>query len=113
MASVSQILFFCILFFFSCTTKKPVINIEERHKIQSFLHRFLFVEGAVFSLFGDKPLSAVVIFTGDEDILDDLTEEELRTAVFIDDSIREDWQMWRCFTARMPSKNFLFAERPC
>ena len=102
-----------MLFFSSCTTKKPAISVEERPKIQSFLNRFLFVEGAVFSLFGDKPLSAMVLFTGNEDILEDLTEEELRTAVFIDDSICEDWQAWKDLTARMPSKNFLFAERPC
>jgi hypothetical protein len=111
--SVSQILILCILVFSACTTKRPAIDVEERHKIQSFLNRFLFVEGAVFSLFGEKPLSAMLIFTGNEHILAGLSEEELETTVFIDDSIREDWQAWKHFAHRVPSKNFVFAERPC
>jgi hypothetical protein len=112
-ATVSKIIFTCIFFFSACTTKKPEINAEERRKIQSFLDQFLFVEGAVYSLFGDKPISQMLIFIGSDADRAVLSEEQLETAAFVDDSITENGQVWKHFINKIPSKHFIFAERPC
>jgi hypothetical protein len=89
------------------------INLEERDKIQSFLNQFLFVEGAVYTLFGDKPITQMLIFIGTDADLPVLSEEELKTAIPREDLSPETGPVWKHFVSKIPSKHFLFAERPC
>lgn len=112
-AIVLKILLFCICFFSACSTKKPTIETKNRPRIHSFLNHFLFVNGGAYTLFGDKPISEMLLFVGTEDDLMELTEEELKRAMPRDDSIVEDWRIWKCYADKIPSKHFIIAERLC
>jgi hypothetical protein len=94
-------------------TKKPIIGIEERLKIQAFLNHFLFIQGGVYSLFGDKPITEIFIFIGGEADLMPLTEEQLKTALFYDHSLADNWRAWKRFTEKLHTRRFIFAEHPC
>lgn len=67
----------------------------------------------MFSLFGDKPLTDMLIFMGKESDLAALSEDEIIAATFTDASIREDWKTWKCIAHQIPSKSFVFVERSC
>jgi len=109
---ISKIIFLCILFS-ACTTRKSETTPVERQKIQAFLNQFLFVEGAVYALFGDKPISQMLVFIGDDADRAQLSAEQLKTAIFVDDSTVVNWRAWRHFIRKLPSKHFILAERPC
>ncbi len=109
---IGKVIFLCILFS-ACTPKKPETTPEERQKIQSFLNQFLFVEGAVYALFGDKPISQMLVFIGNDADRAELSEEQLKTAIFVDDSTVANWKAWQHFIGKIPSKHFILAERPC
>jgi len=110
---VRKIILICTFFFTSCMTKKKEIHIEERRKIQSFLSQFLFAEGAVYSLFGDKPITQMLIFIGSDADRAELSEEQLKKATFVNDSMTENVRAWNRFIHKIQSKRFIFAERPC
>lgn len=110
---IIKFLFLCLFFFFGCTIKKPFIPLEDRDKIQSFLNQFLFVNTAVYTLFGDKPISEMLIFIGTKNDLMELTEEELKMAIPLDGSIVENWRVWKRYADKIHSKNFIITERPC
>ena len=116
---LSQILFLSTLFFSGCTTKKIEVDPDDREKIHSFLNQLLFVNSSVYTLFGEKPISDMVIFIGAEDeivkLTDadmiELTEEERKNMHPWDESLIDNWKIWKRYVDKIDSKNFIFNER--
>jgi hypothetical protein len=108
-----KFLFLCILFFFSCTTRRSEIDTKDREKIQLFLNQFLFVNSGAYTLFGDKPITEMFLFVGSDDDLMELTEEELKTAIPLDRSIVDNWKTWKRYIDKISCKNFIIKENAC
>ncbi len=81
--------------------------------MSSFLTQFLFANGGAYTLFGEKPMSEMLIFIGSETDLIELTEEEMKTAIPLDRSLVENWKAWKRYAEEIDSNHFIFAERPC
>jgi DNA-binding ferritin-like protein (Dps family) len=90
-------------------------KIPEKNKenIEAFLSEFLIENSAAYTLFGDKPMTEMGFFTGNqEDIrLDFLSEEDLKCIEWIDNSASlKNWQQWKEYIQSMKIKNFCFVE---
>lgn len=111
---VELILKFLILFlaiFTGCARTPP--NHSNLKKIETFLNEFLFVEGGVYTLFGDKPVTEMAIFIGSNEDLIELTPEQSLAATPLDPSIAKNWETWKHHIAKLPLKTFILHDRSC
>lgn len=110
---------FILYFFLSACSRNPPIPAPqdiETAKIEAFLTKLLFEEAGIYTLFGDKPITDICFFIGDEtDIwLDGLSQEAMKQIVYIDnDALLENWNAWKKYAQSIPFKEFCFVEVPC
>lgn len=121
--TLGKVFFILYLFLASCSPREPMqawldsqvltLSACEKNKISSFLWKFMIEEGAVYTLFGDKPMTSLLIFTGEtkDMCLEGLSKETLRQVVFVEDSTQEDWKVWKKFVSQFNLTEFLFIER--
>lgn len=105
---LSKYIFFYYLFLASCSSEKG-----ESDKVQAFLEKILVEEGGVYTLFGSKPLTDILIFKGTErDIsLKELSKTSLQEIVYVEDRTLEYFEAWKRFSKRLKFHKFRFFER--
>ena len=91
----------------SCNT-----NTAETAKAEKFLEEFLFQEGGCYTLFGDKPITSMLIFRGkmDDSSLKDLSSEALKTLAFVDYKTAENFEAWKKNSKKLHAHNFFFVD---
>jgi len=103
-------LIFC--FFSSCTPSKQDsqldISTDERQWMEKFFHDLLFLEGGVYTLWGSKPVSEIVLNHMTDEEWDAVYQEEV-TDCYINDNydIDENWEKWEKIASKFPIKKYL------
>ena len=111
---LSQIVLLINIFFTSsCSHDNLSIEESDRPKIESFLQVFLFKEGGVFTLFGDKPLTSILFFSGNEEDLlvegyPEPSKEDLEWCLAL-----QNWPTVKKYLQNLKMNNFCFFERTC
>ncbi len=93
-----------VLFYFSCTSKKTEENpyelsSEERQLLTQFFYDVMLNEHGIYTLWGSKPLTLIVIAKYSEDeiqqYIDSLSEKEKKGMTIVADySLPETWDKW-------------------
>lgn len=119
-SKVSILFIFFQFFSSSCSYSKkipefPQKTLEQETQISLFLTDLLFRQGGVYTLFGDKPMTSLLLFTGSlkEIDLSVVSEEARNSAIYCEVASYEDWLAWKKFIFRDQLENFIFAEHPC
>lgn len=91
----------------SCST-------TETAKAEEFLEGFLFQESGCYTLFGDKPITSMLIFRGkmEDSSLEDLSSEALKTLAFVDYKTAENFEAWKKVSKKLHMHNFFFVDIP-
>jgi len=114
---LGKLLLIINIFLCSCSegTSDPEPKQIGSDQVNAFLETFLFQEGAAYTLFGDKPMTSLLIFTGTaKDIsLEYLTPESREKVIYIDDKNLGNWTAWKSYLKDQKFKNFYFVEKVC
>lgn len=80
--------------------------------VEEFLNELLFQEGGCYTLFGDKPMTSILVYKGKpEDFsIEYLSKEGAKEAFFIDDRTAENFDAWNRFSKKLHFKNFFFVD---
>ncbi len=99
------------LFLTACTSSPPTK--QNSPEAQRFLEKLLFEEGGVYTLFGSKPLTDILVFHGKEtDIsLSDLSEDSLKEMTYINDQTTDYLDAWKKFSQQVKWNKFRCFER--
>lgn len=111
--------FLAIIFsFFSCskdTLSNDPYNLtkEERHWMRKFFHDLLFVEQGVYTLWGSKPITRIVLYHYTQEEVDawlkTLPKEALDNGYVMENyDLPENWEKWEKISSRFPAKRYLF-----
>lgn len=120
--------FFLAIFFISgCfhPTKEGVFPKSETERFEEFFKKFLFLEGGVYTLYGSKPMTELVLDSKtpeeklalQEAALKKLSKKELAefkaSCLEYEEKywFEETWDMWEEKLKDLPIKRFLFIER--
>ena len=112
---LKQIIVFSIIFFLSTAHVDAAsfeLNQQERKWMQKFFHDLLFVEGGIYTLWGSKPMTEIVLVHYTEEeveaILKGAPEEETRNC-YVNDcyDLPENWEKWEGIKNRFPIKKYL------
>ncbi len=115
-----------LLSIFSCERKPEKLSgslsYSEKRTLEQFFHQLVFQEGGAYTLFGNKPitwvmLSPQVLASLDSDaVLDQFftfsTKEERSHVIWDEDHLKDGWECWITVANRYPSKNYLLINRP-
>lgn len=114
--SLFQILFFL----FSCSNPHNPpshstlyeITQEESDWMAKFFDDLLFEEGAVFTLWGSKPMTEIILYHYSEEemavMFDNLTKEELENCyINYKYDLPKNWEKWEKIHSRFPIKKYL------
>ncbi len=115
-----------LLSVFSCEHKpqklSASLNYTEKRVLEQFFHQLVFKEGGAYTLFGNKPitwvlLSPQVLTSLDSDaVLDQFfsfsTKEQRSLVTWDEDHLNDGWECWIKVANRYPSKNYLLVKRP-
>lgn len=118
---IPLISFFQILFFsFSCTSPnnppslitRYSITREESDWMAKFFDDLLFDERAVFTLWGSKPMTEIILYHYSEEemalMFENLTKEELENCyINYKYDLPENWEKWEKTHSRFPIKKYL------
>lgn len=100
------------LFLFACSnpTAIPSLENDEKEQVQAFIKQFFLEGGAAHTLFGEKPMTDILIFCGtQEDIcLDGLSKETLENLTYEEDFTFDHWAAWCKFLKQTKFKNYIF-----
>ncbi len=124
--------FFCLwlVFFLSnCSIHSPPISYyfpkSERKRYEDFFRKFLFLEEGVYTLYGSKPITEIVLSPETPEVRAALQETEMiklspsEMAQLKESSFEyeeeywfeETWSMWEEMIKTLPIKRYLFVER--
>lgn len=115
-----QVLIFLLLVFFaSCSKSERAVSIDyswvERKELESFFTELLLEEGGVYTLLGDKPMTSLLIFSGNlSDIsIENLSESSLKKLQFIEYQTASNWKLGKMHIDKLALKKFRFVELEC
>lgn len=89
---------------------------SEAKRIEEFLTQLLLEEGGAYTLFGDKPMTDICFFTGEQkDIrIEGLSKESMQTLTYVDNTnFIQNWNAWKKYIKSLSIKQFFFLEIPC
>lgn len=113
-----KFIFFASFFLGSCSSSLPLAekikNACEGEKIEAFLNELLFQEGGCYTLFGDKPMTSLLVYSGkSEDFsIEYLSKESADKVIFIDDKTAENFDAWNAFSKELHFQNFFLVRFP-
>jgi hypothetical protein len=104
----------CLLLNYFLTTSCSTYQ-SDRKQSEAFLTKLLLENGGIYTLFGDKPITGMLIFCGNpEDLsLEGLSEETLRNVIFVEDYTPENYASWKRFSKGLKFTKFRLIEQPC
>ncbi len=117
MSQLTLFLLFITIIFYSCSklSEKPFnLSKEERDWMDGFFKGIMIQEDAIYTLFGTKPLTRIVInyYTPEEKktFVEQMTEEQKANAVWTADyQLAENWEKWEKIRERFPvNRRYLF-----
>jgi hypothetical protein len=126
--SIFYLIFFLSIFLISSCSSPPeetFFKKEEKERFEDFFKKFLFLEGAVYTLYGSKPMTEIVLTPGTPEekltlqqaALKKLSKKELtefKSSSFEYEEkywFEETWKIWEEKLKVLPLKRFLFVER--
>ena len=137
--NLSKFFFLLLLFFTSCSSElerreriqksthfEIEVSAEDRKWMCKFFTDFFLEGGAIYTLFGSKPMSQITIDTASEnEWLESAAtylskEEEGRKKEIINQikqhhreyDLPQNWEKWMAWKKKYPHSHFLFAKRP-
>lgn len=115
-----QVLIFLLLVFFaSCSKDERTVSLdcsqEEKERIESFLNELLFEEGGAYTLLGDKPITSLLIFSGNpSDVsIENLSESSFQNIQYVEYYTADNWRLWKKHIDKLVLKKFRFIEFEC
>jgi hypothetical protein len=110
---------------FSSKKSQSFFSASEKARYEEFFRKFLFMDQAVYTLYGTKPMTEIVLYPGtpeermaaQENAMKKLPKEELlrlkQSCFEYTESywFEETWAMWEEKLKDLPIKRFLFVER--
>jgi hypothetical protein len=110
---------FGICFFVSCLTANQQqllfsheITLDERAWMEKFFDDLLFVEGGVYTLWGSKPITEIVLYHHSQEEIDEMQrvapEENLENCYIVKNyDLPENWERWEKISSRFPLPKYL------
>lgn len=105
-------LFICVLFLTSGSKEMNVRgSAEDRVLAEAFLEELLFANAGCYTLFGDKPVTEMLLVR-EVPPLGFLPQETLDALEYIDSHTAENWDAWRMLVGSLNFDNYFFLELP-
>jgi hypothetical protein len=98
-------------------TEEWSIEPHERKWLEKFFNDIMLQESAIYTLFGSKPMTTIVLdLTPEEKIqatIEQMSEEEKKELFFLDKpyDLPENWKKWEKISSRFPILNYLFFKK--
>jgi hypothetical protein len=93
------------------------IEPHERKWLEKFFNDIMLHESAVYTLFGSKPMTMIVLDHTPEEkiqaIIEEMSEEEKKELFFLDEpyDLPDNWKKWEKISSRFPILNYLFFKK--
>lgn len=113
-----KIFFFILTIFFFVSCQKsshPLVKDDEKIWIGKFFKDLFLEEGAIYTLWGSKPITRIILYEYSEEEVDNynksLTQNEIKNSrIRMNYDLPVNWKKWKAIEDRFPMKRYMLFE---